>query len=147
MDDSKVRIRYIRKPNGDKKGVMVAIFEDDKVKIGFSLCNNRDTWDRIKGKKEKHFGFNVAVARADKFFDRELLTPVDPWSIDIGEQVVIPNSLREPLKIFISRLMAKHTEKEFSAWAKDLVDQPKSLAEIIQQNQRCVPRYDVEVDK
>ncbi len=112
-----LRIRYIRKQNGDKKGVMVAQIQGDKVMIGFSLCNSRDRWNVVKGKREKNFGLEVALSRAEKYHSRSF------------GSINIPNSLVEPLETFVFKLMVRHTGKEFPEWTKEFVERSKLLAE------------------
>ncbi len=104
-----LRIRYVRKQNGNKKGVVIAWIQENKVLIGFSLCNNRDRWDIIKGKRSKHFGVNVAGLRAEKYHDRAL------------NDITIPQSLVKPLRELIFRLMERHEGKDFPVWTKDFI--------------------------
>ncbi len=126
--EEQLRIRYVRKQNREKKGVVVAIIKENKVLIGFSLCNNRDRWDIVKGKRSKHFGVNVACRRAEKYHDREL------------KDISVPQSLVETIKKSISRLIERHEGKDFPIWTKEFIDIKSSVDNIIQP-EKCMPRY------
>lgn len=50
-------IKYLRKKNGEPRGVAVAVREGDRVFYGFSLRNPVDKWN-------KHKGIEIATQRA-----------------------------------------------------------------------------------
>jgi hypothetical protein len=62
-------IQYIRNQDGRKIGALVATSEDGKtIKIGWSLCNDKDTFN-------KEFAKKIAFGRAEKSFEREYIVP------------------------------------------------------------------------
>ncbi len=111
----KVKIRYTRKPNFDKKGVMVAIVEDDIVEIGFSMCHRIDKWDFVKGQHIRNFGLSVALERAVVWFGKA-------YGGGYHNTVEIPQTIATELKTFIMRLQEKYPEKQFPYWAKDFIE-------------------------
>lgn len=55
-----ILIKYKRNEHGRRIGVVVAL---DRERIGFSLCNKKDKWDREKA-------LEIALDRAENGFDK-----------------------------------------------------------------------------
>ena len=81
-------IRYIRRGKNRKKGVLVAVPIDNKVKFGWSLCHRRDKFDKNLGKK-------IAIDRA--LCDRK---------------IKMPQSIRNDMNMFVIRATRYYKDKE-----------------------------------
>lgn len=81
-------IKYIRRGKNRKKGVLVAVPVDNKVKFGWSLCHRKDRFN-------KDFGKKIAIERA--LCDR---------------QVKLPDSIKDSMNMFVSRATRYYKDKE-----------------------------------
>jgi hypothetical protein len=87
------KISKVRKKRtgGRRVGVLVAVpYENDKVRIGWSLCNF-SAGDKFKSS----FGFNIAVDRAAT-----------------GSKLPIPSSLIKQARTFVERVTSYYKDKE-----------------------------------
>jgi len=113
----KLRVRYIRKPNFEKKGVLVAIVENGIVEVGFSMCHKMDKWDFVKGEHVRNFGLKVAIERADFWFTREKFSILERHI----NFITIPQTISRDLFRFIDKLKGKYPCKMFPMWAEKFV--------------------------
>lgn len=81
-------IKYIRRGKNRKKGVLVAVPVDNKVKFGWSLCHRKNRFN-------KDFGKKIAIERA--LCDR---------------QVKLPDSIKDSMNMFVSRATRYYKDKE-----------------------------------
>jgi hypothetical protein len=81
--------KEVIKPNKVKKGMMVALPVDDKVRIGWSLCNFS------MGDEFSDLGENIAIERAET-----------------GSTVIPADSMVKPLEKFIARARRYYKDKE-----------------------------------
>jgi hypothetical protein len=73
-----------------KIGVLVAGRINNEVAIGFSLCNNKDEFNRIDGKKVPGHAEKIALTRAKK-------------KIMKGREYPLPHSIRKQYRQFEHR--------------------------------------------
>jgi hypothetical protein len=57
MIPEKSVIQYIRDENKNPRGVLVAVKQDESYKVGYSLCNKKDRF-------QKKMALKIALARA-----------------------------------------------------------------------------------
>lgn len=95
-------ISYIKKGNHKKIGVLIAYKKNNKVYIGYSLCNNKDTWD-------KDFAKELAIRRAGSWGEKKL-----PKSFPV------PASIKNDFNDFISRCNKYYKDEPLPKWL-DLV--------------------------
>jgi hypothetical protein len=100
MDKPSYLLEYVRKNknNRDKKGVLLAVKQDDKVVIGWSLCRSNDKFN-------KYFGHELAYDRGMKRFD-------DPHHFDD-----VPDSILIQLDRFVERCEKYFKDCELPLWA------------------------------
>jgi len=119
----KLRIRYIRKPNFDKKGVIVAIIDENYIEIGFSLCHKIDKWDFIKGAYIRNFGLSIAINRSKKWFYKDKFSIFESSKKEVCKNfVIIPKTISENLYLFICKLKEKYPCKVFPVWATKFLE-------------------------
>jgi len=102
-----------------KKGVMVATVIDDKVAIGFTLCNLKmDRFNYVKENQEPVFALEVALKRATKWANREFSEIGSAKDIVQPNFVPIPHSIVANLNNFVEkcRRYKRYEGMKFPGW-------------------------------
>lgn len=63
-------IQYIRDKNNNPRGVLVAVKHENGFRIGYSLCNKKDRFN-------KNMALKIALGRANAMSDGPIPHPVD----------------------------------------------------------------------
>lgn len=125
-----------KRGRGPLKGVMIAYTngDDDIVRIGFSMCHSIDEWDHVDGVYQPGFGKYIASERSDKWVSKTKVTNhktvqsvidvnggMDDAIKDIlKDTVVIPDSMYERFRAFVTRCRKYYKDKQFPEWVSNL---------------------------
>ncbi len=96
----KIIIEYIKDRKNRKIGLVSAAYSiaDNKVLIGFSLCNTK------RDKFKKDLAYDIARKRMTKYKNKKFY------------EIEIPSSIKKKLIEFIPRIKLYYKDKEFVDW-------------------------------
>ncbi|MEK6832651.1 MAG: hypothetical protein AABY32_01275 [Nanoarchaeota archaeon] len=92
MNEKNYLVQYVRGSHGRKVGVVVATIKDGLFWFGWSLCNEKDEFNR-------KIAYDIAYGRANKYSN-----PVEKY--DSGQFSNLPNSVKKTVKKIYSRCVA-----------------------------------------
>lgn len=108
-------IRYIRNKN-NRIAVLLSLISEDKMYIGFSLCNRQDKWDFVKGKHMRNYGIFLALHRAISGFNKKSCAVMKRG--DDTDVMYIPQSVSHNLIIFIDKVRDRFVNNEMPVWCR-----------------------------
>lgn len=121
LNEHKAIIQYIKKErksrsgkkvlSREKIGVLVAapdVRDPKRVLIGFSLKHRNDSFDYVDGKRVPKHGIDMAVTRAERWVNRDLI------------DVPVPDSIKDEVKGFIARCAKYYKGTQLPAWARQI---------------------------
>lgn len=138
------KIQYLRnngRNKGQKRGVLFCCVDDsddNKVIVGFSLCNKSDKFDYIRSLKYPGFGVLIAKERAERWSNHKDYFIQKSWTqeqLNIEEKlfflknpnpktiVEIPPSIFKQLTSFIERCRKYYKDKEFPVWVNKFIEE------------------------
>lgn len=134
VNHNKAIIQYIKKErksrsgkkvlSREKIGVLVAapdVRDPKKVLIGFSLKHRNDNFDYVDGKRIPKHGIDMAVARAERWVNRDLA------------DVPVPDSIKDEVKTFVIRCAKYYKGTRLPAWAREIWPEWKDrLLEVVE---------------
>ena len=82
INNHKMILQYVRNRHNQKCGVVVAYKKQEKVMIGYSLCNKKDRYDKL-------IGLNKAINRAQS---------IDSFQI-YGNEIYDKDGLKIPFSV------------------------------------------------
>lgn len=116
----------VRMVGSNMKGVLFAESDGEVVKVGWSLCNKKDKFN-------KKVGVDLARTRADKhaytewgmFVNnaQERMRPIYKWLHGVEELIGVhrvPHSIKNDFIDFMKRAQTYFKDNSFPQWAKEL---------------------------
>jgi len=135
----KISNPIFQRTSNEKKGVLFADVQDDKIIIGFSLCHSKhDIFDHVDpvyvegkdgkinviAKKAPGLGLEIAKDRADKWKEKhtyDVINKLDDYPPVNCPSVKIPQTIASYLPDFLIGCMKYYKDKPLVDWARNFV--------------------------